>query len=365
MFSIIVLFHRGEKFLRFCIESLLNTTDEDVEILVLMNNADDRQMAVRFDSDRVRVVKISQSLGYARAANAGAEAARGEYLIFADHDLVFTPGWFQALQATHFKSTAIGATSCRVLNPHTLRVLDFGIGFTRLNSPHPHLDLPRTSPLANKDRRVQAACTGGLLIERTLFERMGGFDADLGNFYTDIDLCLRLKDEDRECWVAAAAEIYHFGGDFSQIARQYKASFLKSDVKAYFRAKNDARIVKDMKTYYDQSWTHFLRRPMGVADQYVACSLMNVADPHWYIDLMRDYVRMVDPAILPTGNRDAGEESLYEALGYDLMTLRAPIAYFVDRFTCLQNNRLWWNNRTDPRDIIVDRNGNIVHVADF
>ena len=365
MFSVIVLFHQGENFLRFCIESLLKTTGVDVEIIILMNNADERQMDVRFDSERVRIVKIAESLGHARAANAGAQAANGDYLIFADHDLVFTPGWFEALRATHFRSPVIGATSCRVLNPHTLRVLDFGIGFTRLNSPHPHLDQPRNSPLAEKDREVQAACTGGLLIERRLFEHMGGFDADLGNFYTDIDLCLRLKDENRQCWVAAGAEIYHFGGDFSQVSRRYKASFLKSDVKAWFRAKNDSRIAVDMERYYEQSWAQFQTHPMGIADEYVVCSLMNVVDPHWYIDLMRERIRLVDPAILPTGNRDSGEESLYENLGYDFMTLRVPIAYFVDRFVCLGNNGLWWENRADRRDIVVDRNGNIMHVADL
>jgi GT2 family glycosyltransferase len=366
MISIVVLFHRGSSFLKLCLDSLLRTTGTDVEILVLMNNADRREIELDFPDPRIRVVRIEENLGYARAANAGAAAARGEYLVFTDHDVVFSDGWLTEVQKLHFHSSAVGATGCRVLNPHSYRVLDFGIGFTRYNCPHPHLDQLPGSPLVVHDRRVQAMCTGGLMIERAIFERLGGFDTDLGNFYTDIDLCLRLKDLDRECWVAADANLYHFGGDFSQVHRQYKAGFLKSDVKAYFAAKNHGRIVTDMQPYYDLSWAEFVAR--GAAEpkrEYIACCLINVADPHWYVDLMREKVKIRDVAVLPSGHRDAGIEPLYETLGYNFYGLRAPIAYFVDRFVCIGENRLWWEMRSGRGDIVIDRNGNIMRADEI
>jgi len=203
------------------------------------------------------------------------------------------------------------------------------------------------------------------MIERHLFEQIGGFDPDLDNFYTDIDLCLRLKDADRECWSAADAVAYHFGGDFSQIDRSYKASFLKADLKAWFRAKNHHRITIDMDHYYNQSWRYFRSTGPEPAENYVACCLMNVADLQWYLDVMRQYLRLTDVAKLPSGRRDSGTEGLYEMLGYDFLTIRAPIAYFVDRFVSLANNQLWWRQRADVRDIIIDRHGNILRVADL
>lgn len=364
--SVVVTFHSGLSFLRLCLESLLRTTGSETEIVVVMNNADERQIDVRLEYERVRTVRVKTNMGYAAAANAGVQAAGGKYVIFSDHDLIFEDGWLPAVRSLHRHSPQVGAASIRVVNPHTLRVLDFGIGFTPLNSPHPHMDQRLDSPLVNRSRRVQAMCCGGLTIERTLFERLGGFDESLGNFYTDIDLCLRLKEQGYECWCAADANCFHFGGDFSLIDRPYKMSAIKADVKGLFRAKNASRLEVDMDRYYRESWQQLVADGLDTIDNtYVACCLMNVGDPHWYVDAIRNHVRIGDTAVLPTGRRDAGMEALYETLGYDFLKLRTPIAYFVDRFISLRDNRLWWRQRADTRDLIVDRNGNIVRAADF
>jgi GT2 family glycosyltransferase len=363
MFSVIVLYHSGADLLRLCIESLINSTPESVEILVVMNNSDRGKLNVEFPKARVRCIKIEESLGYSKAANLGANSAKGQHLIFADHDNVFKQGWFEALTAHHCSGPKIGISSCRILNPHSFKVLDFGIGFTDFNSPHPHLDLPTDSPLVSKSRQVQAACTGGFLISKDLFNRLGGFDEHLGNIYCDIDLCLRLKDFDLECWVVADAEILHFGGDFFHTHRQHKAGFLKSDIKSYARAKNNHRITLDMEKYYQQSWEYYQASGWAVASKYVGVSMMNVADPMWYVNVMQDRITIIDPAILPTGNRDASAESMYESLGFEFLNLRTPIAYLVDRFVCLQENKLWWEKRPVKNDIVIDRNGNILPIA--
>ena len=362
----VVTFHSGLSLLRLCLESLLRTTGPETEIVVVMNNADEREVSAPLDYERVRSLRIKANLGYAAAANAGARAATGRFVIFSDHDLVFEDGWIQAVRSLHRRSPQIGAVSARVANPHTFRVLDFGIGFTPLNSPHPHMDQRLDSPLVRQSRRVQAMCCGGLTMERTLFEEIGGFDENLGNFYTDIDLCLRLKERGYECWCAAEALCYHFGGDFSFIDRPYKMSAIKADVKGLFRAKNAARLEVDMGRYYRESWAQITSSSRSKCDEtYVACSLMNVGDPQWYFDALREHVRLSDTAVLPTGNRDAGMEALYETLGYDFLKLRAPIAYFVDRFVSLRDNQLWWQQRADRRDLVVDRNGNIVRARDL
>jgi glycosyltransferase involved in cell wall biosynthesis len=334
-----------------------------VEIVLVMNNADARELVCPLDDPRLRVLAIEKNLGQAAAANAGAAAARGDRFVFTDHDVVFCDGWLDAVQRLHERTDAAGATGVRVANPHTLRVLDFGIGFSRMNAPHPHMDQRLDSPLVSTERSVQAMCSSGLTMDRAVFEQLGGFDEELGNFYADIDLCLRLKDLGRGCRVAPDALAYHFGGDFSHIGRSYKAGFLKSDVKAWFRAKNYARIAVDMERYYDESWRHLLACGASLETEYVGCSLMNVADPAWYVGVLSQYTRVIDVAYLPSGNRDASAESLYDALGYDYLKLRFPIAYFVDRFVSVGGNGLWWQQRAGRSDIAVDRNGNVMPVA--
>jgi len=307
---------------------------------------------------------VMETLGYAGAANLGAAAARGDHIVFVDYDIVFTKGWLAALLATHLSSATIGATGCCIVDPHSGRVLDFGIGFTRFNSPHPHMDHRVGSPLVSRSRPVQALCTAAFVITKELFIEVGGFDPVFASLYTDIDLCLRLKAIGRECWVSASAIVYHFGGDTSLLDRSHRAHFLKADVKAWFRATHVNGIAIDMDRYYEESWDVARLNGLSVAEEYVACCLINVADPEWYVDVMKRHVRIVDVTRLPTGTRDAAAEPLYVALGYDFLKLRAPIIYFVDRFISVVDNALWWERRADLRDFVVDRHGNVASLSD-
>src|SRR5580693_2477309 len=210
MLTIVVTYHRRASLLRLCLESLHETVSQDVEIIVVMNNANEHEISDDFRSANVRFIRVMETLGYAGAANLGAAAARGDHIVFVDYDIVFTKGWLAALLATHLSSATIGATGCCIVDPHSGRVLDFGIGFTRFNSPHPHMDHRVGSPLVSRSRPVQALCTAAFVITKELFIEVGGFDPVFASLYTDIDLCLRLKAIGRECWVSASAIVYHF-----------------------------------------------------------------------------------------------------------------------------------------------------------
>ena len=87
--SVIVPIYNVEKYLDRCMQSLLNQTLNDIEIIMVDDGSPDRcpQMCdeyVKKDS-RVKVVhKKNEGLGYAR--NSGLEVAVGEYVAFVDSD---------------------------------------------------------------------------------------------------------------------------------------------------------------------------------------------------------------------------------------------------------------------------------------
>ena len=87
--SIIVPVYNVEKYLDRCMESLLNQTLKDIEIILVDDGSPDNcpQMCddyAKTDS-RVKVVhKANAGLGYAR--NSGLDVASGEYVAFVDSD---------------------------------------------------------------------------------------------------------------------------------------------------------------------------------------------------------------------------------------------------------------------------------------
>lgn len=42
------------------------------------------------------------------------------------------------------------------------------------------------------------------------------------------------------------------------------------------------------------------------------------------------------------------------------LDIKEPFIYFVDSFTSLANNAIWWNLRKSKEDIIIDANGNFL-----
>lgn len=87
--SIIVPIYNVEKYLDRCMESLLNQTLGDIEIIMVDDGSPDRcpQMCDKYAKrdNRIKVVhKKNGGLGYAR--NSGLEVATGEYVAFVDSD---------------------------------------------------------------------------------------------------------------------------------------------------------------------------------------------------------------------------------------------------------------------------------------
>jgi glycosyltransferase involved in cell wall biosynthesis len=301
------------------------------------------------------VLRYETSLGYSRAVNLGADAARGRFVVFCDADTYGTRGWLQALARTHTSRPGIGLTSAKLLDPATSRLIDFGIAFTEYNTPRPFIDQPARSPLVALSRPVQAACSAMMMMERETFIQMGGFDEGLYNYYGDLDLCLRLKDQGLSCWVSTDAVAYHKGSSTDLRRDGYKA-----DVKASFRARNNHRMEVDMDRYFAEGFTAFRAREPVVRDGYIVVDLTSVVDRAWHHAVVREHLPVRDIYELPPQPRDAETISLIDALGPNLLRLRLPLVYLVDRFVGLRWNSLWRRLRADRRDVVVDRNGNVL-----
>lgn len=87
--SIIVPIYNVEKYLDRCMQTLLNQTLKDIEIILVDDGSPDHcpQMSDEYakNDPRVKVVhKNNGGLGYAR--NSGLDVATGEYVAFVDSD---------------------------------------------------------------------------------------------------------------------------------------------------------------------------------------------------------------------------------------------------------------------------------------
>jgi glycosyltransferase involved in cell wall biosynthesis len=86
--------YNSERFLEDAVESVLNQTFKDFELILIDDGSSDGSVAIcdRFAQKDDRVVVIHQSnTGICGARNKGLQLARGEYIAFSDHDDKLVP----------------------------------------------------------------------------------------------------------------------------------------------------------------------------------------------------------------------------------------------------------------------------------
>lgn len=87
--SVIIPVYNAEKFLDQCLESVINQSYTNLEIIMVNDGSNDGSLAIcqRFAGRDYRVRVVSQeNAGVSRARNAGIELARGRYVTFVDSD---------------------------------------------------------------------------------------------------------------------------------------------------------------------------------------------------------------------------------------------------------------------------------------
>lgn len=88
--SIIVPVYNTEKFLRKCIESIINQTLQDIEIILINDGSTDNSHDVCLEyaekySEKIRYIN-NKNIGCSATRNLGINLAKGEYITFVDSD---------------------------------------------------------------------------------------------------------------------------------------------------------------------------------------------------------------------------------------------------------------------------------------
>ena len=88
--SIIVPIFNKEDYIESCLDSLLEQTLKDIEIICVNDASTDSSLELvkqrAIDDQRIKIINHKQNLGTGQARKHGVEAANGEYILFVDSD---------------------------------------------------------------------------------------------------------------------------------------------------------------------------------------------------------------------------------------------------------------------------------------
>ena len=163
--------------------------------------------------------------GFTKAVNQGVEIAGGAYIFILNPDTQLTEGSVERLLKTISSDNTIGLVapqlrfpnggiqySCRRF-PTFWNVLTEMTGLSRIFHRIRLLNGWKMGDFDHKmERDVDQPAGAALMVKKDLLEGLGGLDERFPMFFSDVDLCKRIKDMGKKIVYCPDAVITHKGG---------------------------------------------------------------------------------------------------------------------------------------------------------
>jgi len=127
--SVIIPVYNSEKYLKQCLDSVVNQTLKDIEIIVVNDGSTDNSLKIIQEySNKYKNIKVinKQNEGCYKARNVGLETAKGEYIAFLDSDDYIEFNMYEKLYSKAKETDAdIVSSNYYILENNKLKIVDF------------------------------------------------------------------------------------------------------------------------------------------------------------------------------------------------------------------------------------------------
>ena len=169
----------------------------------------------------VSIIRLDQNGKW----NQDAETTESEYLLFVNKDTEITDGWMDELLIAMREAARLGAIGAKLVYPEipagmaneekSYMLQHTGIGFKDVIREKAHFIQPYNmkngQPDSDLNMELQeriAVSKNAMLIKKTVFDEIGGFDDRYIGEYADVDLCLRLYQAGYKNYYCPKALVY-------------------------------------------------------------------------------------------------------------------------------------------------------------
>lgn len=209
--SIIIPNYNGKIHLDECLNSLQRIESEDYEIVFVDNASDDGSVEfVKDNFPEIKILQLEKNYGFAEGCNLGVEKAQGDYIVFLNNDTKVDALWLKELLVaveTHGENHVYSSKILFYHEPGTLNTI--GGVITPMGSG---LDIyfgKEDVAEYNKIRFVGSPSGCSMLLKKSLFLEMGGFDKDYFAYLEDVDFGWRCWLHGHKIYYIPESVVYH------------------------------------------------------------------------------------------------------------------------------------------------------------
>jgi len=212
--SIIIPVFNQFQYTHACLGSLQAAEERSTfEVIVVDDCSTDETAELVPRMDGVVYVRNETNSGFIASCNRGAEKARGKHLLFLNNDTIVKEGWLTALVDTFAEEPRAGIVGSKLVYPDG-RLQEAGAIIWRDGSGwnYGKFDDPE-KPEYNYLREVDYCSAAALMIPRSLFQRVEGFDPRYAPaYYEDTDLSFKVRRAGHKVLYQPLSEVIHYEG---------------------------------------------------------------------------------------------------------------------------------------------------------
>ncbi len=201
-----------------CIQSIKkNLLNFDYELIVIDNASTDDTIAKLKKEDGIIVVENKTNLGFGRANNIGAKIASREYILFLNSDMELIDNKLIEMYTYLTENPDIGIIAPKFLNvdlspqgsvwpPQTLlnAFKEFWLGIQKTYSKY--------VPQGKEPVEVFSVSGGAMMIKKSLFNKIGGWDKRYFMFFEDLELCRQIRKLGYKIYFFPSCHLIHCHG---------------------------------------------------------------------------------------------------------------------------------------------------------
>jgi len=229
MVSIVILNRNGLNHLKRLFKNFHENIQYPSYEIIVADNASTDESVQFLETLReklpLKIIKNTDNNTFSRTNNEAVAVAKGEYILLLNNDIEPAYGWLNEMMQITLKYQNVGAIGAKLVHPdcsmskknrnNSYLIQHTGIAFKKSSdgSIKPYNIGKGLEPFDSNSNseEIRAGVTGAvLLVEKKLYQDVGGLDEEYNYGYEDVDFCLKLLKKGYDNIYCPKALLYHY-----------------------------------------------------------------------------------------------------------------------------------------------------------
>jgi len=234
LISVVVLTYNSQDWIEKCLNSLGGQTiSTDLEIILADNSSSDKTVALAYQVQKtlpnLQIRELGGNFGYCEGNNRAAQFASGKYLLFLNPDTWLEPDCLKTL-LDEVQLRNVQAAQPAILSYVGNEPDSYGVGGLDF------MGLASQAMPCKQTKKIMIVSGSCFLMEKSVFDRLGGFDDKFFMYADEDDLSFRLWVAGYKAIVVPNAIIHHRGTSHVNPSGKEKIVEYRTTAKARYLA---------------------------------------------------------------------------------------------------------------------------------